>query len=244
MSNSKTVFLAGASGVIGKPLSKMLIEHGYTVYGTTRSQAKAAELEAIGVHPVVVDVFDADKLEAAVCEIKPAVVMHQLTDLPDGLKAEEMEAALVRNARIRDEGTRNLVRAAEKAGAKKVIAQSIGFVYEPAEGQLDESAPLLNFADPAYGETAQAVHSLEQQVLNGKFTGIVLRNGWLYGADSGIAEPVDFVPPVHVDAAVYASFLALQYDQDDVFNIADDDARLSSEKAKRVLGWKPEFRLP
>ena len=243
MSNAKTIFLAGASGVVGKPLSKLLIEKGYTVYGSTRSEAKAAELEKIGVKPVVVDVFDADKLESILAEIKPAIVLHQLTDLPDGLNPDEMEAALVRNARIRDEGTRNLVRAAEKAGVEKVIAQSIAFVYEPSDAQHTEASPLLNFEDPTYGETSRAVHSLETQVLNGNFTGIVLRNGWFYGADSGIATPVDFVPPVHVDAAVHAIVLALAHNQNDVFNIADDDARLSSEKAKTVLGWKPDFRL-
>ena len=91
-----------------------------------------------------------------------------------------MEAALVRNARIRDEGTRNLVRAAKAAGVKKIIAQSIAFVYAP-------DAPLLDFAEPAYGETARAVHSLEQQITaNPAFIGIVLRYGCLYGAGTAL----------------------------------------------------------
>lgn len=244
MSNAETVFLAGASGVIGQPLSKLLIEAGYTVYGTTRSEAKAALLRDMGVNPVVVDVFDADKLAQAVAEIQPAIVMHQLTDLPDGLAADEMEAALVRNARIRDEGTRNLVRAAAEAGVKQFIAQSIAFVYEPGKLPHTETSPLLNFDDAAYGETARAVNSLEQQVVNGPFTGVVLRYGWLYGPKTGVETPVDFAPPVHVEAAAQAALLALQCTQPAIYNVADDDPRLSSEKIKQALGWHPALRLP
>ena len=148
-----------------------------------------------------------------------------------------MEAALVRNARIRDEGTRNLVRAAKAAGVKKIIAQSIAFVYAP-------DAPLLDFAEPAYGETARAVHSLEQQITaDPAFIGIVLCYGWLYGAGTGFDTPVDFAPPVHAEAAAHAAGLALQCEQSGIYNAADDDARLSSEKAKRELGFDAGFRL-
>lgn len=238
---NKTVFLAGASGVIGLPLSKALLEQGHTVYGTTRSQTKADMLAKIGVKPVVVDAFDADKLVQVVTEVRPDIVLHQLTDLPDNLDAGEMAEGLVRNARIREEGTRNLVRAAEAAGVKKVIAQSICFVYEPSDNlPQDETAPLLNFSDPDYGETSRAVHSLETQVLNGKFSGAVLRNGWLYGEHTGFDAPVGFVPSVSVDAAVRAIILAMEKDAEGLFNIADDDARLSSEKAKLQLGWSPK----
>lgn len=93
---SKTIFLAGASGVIGQPLSKALIAADHTVYSTTRSQAKADMLVQIGVKPVIVDAFDADQLAAVMAEIKPQIVLHQLTDLPDSLAADQMEAALVR----------------------------------------------------------------------------------------------------------------------------------------------------
>ena len=154
-----------------------------------------------------------------------------------------MEAALVRNARIRDEGTRNLVRAAKAAGVKKIIAQSIAFVYAPDAPQpVTEDAPLLDFAEPAYGETARAVHSLEQQITTDPaFIGVVLRYGCLYG--TGFDAPVDFAPPVHAEAAAHAAVLALQCEQSGIYNAADDDARLSSEKAKRELGFDAGFRL-
>lgn len=146
-----------------------------------------------------------------------------------------MEAALVHNARIRDEDTRNLVNAAKAAGVSKIIAQSIAFVYAP-------DAPLLDFAEPAYGETARAVHSLEQQITaDPAFIGIVLRYGWLYGAGTGFDTPVDFAPPVHAEAAAHAAVLALQCEQSGIYNAADDDARLSSEKAKRELGLMRGF---
>lgn len=180
---NKTIFIAGASGVIGKPLCTMLLEAGWTVYGTTRSQEKAEKLAQIGVKPIILDIFDRNVVIDAIVKAKPSVLSHQLTDLPDGLAADQMEQALVRNARIREEGTANLVAAAEQAGVQTFIAQSIAFVYEPSEQILTEQSPLLNFADPVYGETARAVHSLEQQTLKGKFVGIVLRNGLLYGKD-------------------------------------------------------------
>ena len=103
-------------------------------------------------------------------------------------------------------------------------------MYAPDAPQpVTEDAPLLDFAEPAYDETACAVHSLEQQITTDPaFIGIVLRYGWLYGAGTGFDAPVDFAPPVHAEAAAHA---------------ADDDARLSSEKAKRELGFDAGFRL-
>ncbi|ASK28470.1 NAD-dependent epimerase/dehydratase family protein [Neisseria chenwenguii] len=240
---NKTIFVAGATGVIGKPLCKMLLDAGWTVYGITRTEAKAAKLAEMGVKPVVVDAFDKAGIARAMAEAKPSVVSHQLTDLPDGLAPEQMEAALERNARIREEGTRNLVEAAEQAGVEKFIAQSIAFVYEPKEGVTDEESPLLNFADPTYGETSRAVHSLEQQTLNGKFVGIVLRNGLLYGKGTGFDAPFEGMASVNVDAAVRAAFLAIDQTESGIFNIADDSPTLSTAKAKAKLGWDAGFRL-
>lgn len=85
-------------------------------------------------------------------------------------------------------------------------------MYAPdAPQSVTEDAPLLDFAEPAYDETARAVHSLEQQITaNPAFIGIVLRYGWLYGAGTGFGAPVDFAPPVHAEAAAHAAVLALQ----------------------------------
>ncbi len=240
----KTVFLAGATGAIGKRLCKILVASGCEVIGTTRKQHNIDMLKALGVQPVVLDVFDAQALSQAVAEAKPDVVIHQLTDLPYGLDPEQMEAALVRNARLREEGTRNLVAAAVNASVKKMIAQSLAFVYEPSASDtpFTEESPLLNFNTPMYGETAKAVASLESQVLNADFEGVILRYGLLYGEGTGIPTPLEGMPPVQVDAAAHAAFLAMQDSINGIFNITEQNPQVSSAKAVTALGWSPEYR--
>src|SRR5262249_36964928 len=124
------VFLAGAAGAIGQRLVPLLLTAGHTVIGTTRSGEKAAELRTRGVTAVVVDVYDATALRAAVAQARPDVVMHQLTDLPKVLDPNR-PASFGGNSRLRIEGTPNLVAAAQAAGARRLIAQSIAFAYAP-----------------------------------------------------------------------------------------------------------------
>ena len=142
------IVLAGAYGVIGRRLTPLLHAAGHAVFGTTRSVANADALRALGAEPIVMDVFDEQGLMAAIAAVRPYAVIHQLTDLPDGLDPARMAAAVVRNARIRDLGTRNLVRAAIAAGVRRFIAQSIAWAYaagpEPHRDQLDEAAALAN----------------------------------------------------------------------------------------------------
>jgi hypothetical protein len=116
-------------------------------------------------------------------------------------------------------------------------------VYEPGELPHTEASALLNFEDPVYGTTSKAVSSLEEQVLHAPFIGVVLRNGLLYGEGTGFDQPVDFVPPVHVDAAAKAAFLAIDCSTNGIYNIADNDERLSTEKAKNELKWSPDYRM-
>jgi uncharacterized protein YbjT (DUF2867 family) len=99
------IFLAGASGVIGRRLTPLLLGAGHQVAGMTRSAANARALEAAGVAAVVVDVFDADTLKAAVMRATPEIVIHQLTDLPQIFDAAQLAASYPRNARIRTEGS-------------------------------------------------------------------------------------------------------------------------------------------
>jgi nucleoside-diphosphate-sugar epimerase len=239
----KKVFVAGATGVIGRLLCKMLCNDGWTVYGTTRSENKIEVLKALNVEPIVVDVYDEAKLEEVIMSIKPKIVIHQLTDLPAGLDPAKMEEALISNAKLREVGTRNLVNASIKAGVKKMIAQSIAFVYEPSELPHTEESALLNFENPVYGTTSKAVASLEEQVIKAPFIGVVLRNGLLYGPGTGFDTPVDFVPPVHVEAAAHAAFLAVKCTKNRIYNIADVDDRLSIQRAKTELKWNPDYRV-
>jgi nucleoside-diphosphate-sugar epimerase len=119
------VFLAGASGAIGRQLTPLLVAAGHEVAGMTRSPDKVEMLRELGAEPVVVDVYDREGLREAVVAFEPEAVVHQLTDLPDDPDKISKKAA--DNGRIRTEGTRNLLDAARAAGAPRFIAQSIAW---------------------------------------------------------------------------------------------------------------------
>ena len=124
------IFLAGATGAIGKRLVPQLLDAGYEVFGTTRSEKKAGDLLTAGVVPMIVDVFDAPALSRAMTTVRPEIVINQLTDLPANLETSAMAEGIVRTTRIRIEGTRNLVAAALEAGVRRVISQSLAcWVY-------------------------------------------------------------------------------------------------------------------
>ncbi len=240
---SKCIFLAGASGAIGRRLAPLLVADGWRVVGTTRSADKALLLRAMGVDPVVVDVFDAVALQSIVADVRPEVVIHQLTDLPHALEASKLSDALVRNARLRDEGTRNLVAAAVRAGARRLIAQSIGFIYAEGPTPHREEDPLLPETHPVYGGTVTGVLRLERQVLEAPLQGVVLRYGLFYGPGTGFDAPT--APgSVHVDAAAKAAQLAIASAPPGVYNVAEADGAVHVEKAVRAFGWNPGFRLP
>jgi nucleoside-diphosphate-sugar epimerase len=237
------IFLAGAAGAIGRRLCPLLVADGWTVVGTTRAPGRAALLRSIGVAPAVVDVFDAEDLRRAVAEAAPDVVIHQLTDLPPGLDPARMVEARVRNARLREIGTRHLVEAAAAAGAKRMVAQSIAFAYAPGPMPYREDMPLnVDAADEAAALSARAVASLERQVLEGPFTAVVLRYGRLYGPGTGVDAPPSG-GPLHVDDAADAARRALTCGGG-ICNVAEDDGTVSIFRAETELGWRPGFRLP
>jgi nucleoside-diphosphate-sugar epimerase len=237
----RRVLVAGASGAIGRRLCRLLVEDGWHVTGTTRSPDKASTLRALGVEPAIVDVFDEHLLRSVVAEARPEVVVHQLTDLPPALDPAKMPEALVRNARIRDVGTRNLIAAAIAAGVGRMVAQSIAFAYAPGPQPYDESARLnVDAAGPA-GLSARGVASLEQQVLHAPLEGIVLRYGKFYGPGTGFQHP-SRGGPVHVDAAADAARRAIARGRAGIYNIAEDDGTVSCRRAAE-LGWSPDFRI-
>lgn len=240
-SANKSIFLAGASGAIGRQLAPLLIADGWQVIGTTRSADKTRLLRDLGVEPVVVDVFDAASLHGALADCRPEIVIHQLTDLPYALEASKMTAALARNARLRDEGTRNLVEAAVLAGAKRLIAQSISFIYAEGSSPHREEDPFLAETHPVYGETVHGVASLERQVLNAQLDGIVLRYGLIYGSGTGFDTPI--APgSVHVSAAAKAAQLAISKGVPGIYNVAENDGSVLTEKATKILGWDAAWR--
>ncbi len=239
---ARRIFLAGASGAVGSRLAMLLRKAGHFVIGTTRSATKADALRAIGALPVVVDVFDAEGLARAVATAKPEVVIHQLTDLPKDLDPRLMKEAVVRNARIRDEGTRNLVAAAIAARARRLIAQSIAWAYAPGIEPHSESDPLDVDAQGDRGISVRGVIALEELTLRSpRLEGIVLRYGQLYGPGTHSNTP-SAAAPVHVDAAAYAALLAIERGTPGAFNIAEPNAHVSTAKALAELGWSADFR--
>jgi nucleoside-diphosphate-sugar epimerase len=140
--------------------------------------------------PVVVDVFDATELSRAVASARPDVVIHQLTDLPKDLNPREMGAAIIRTARIRGEGTRNLVRAAIAAGGRRLVAQSIAWAYAPGAEPHVETDPLDAGAEGDGGINVQGLIALEDLTLKSPpLEGVVLRYGQLYGPGTASDRP-------------------------------------------------------
>ena len=235
------VFVAGASGVIGQPLLKLLRAAGHVVTGTTRSQSKIATIESLGARGLVADAFDADAMQRAVLAAKPDVVIHQLTDLPDVSDPAQMAMVREKNARLRIEGTRNLMAAAKAAGVRRVVAQSIAFIYAPGRKPYQEDDPLDQ--SEAQRLTMSGVVALEEAVLGTLgIDGVVLRYGRLYGPGTWFDQPGG-PGPLTAGAAAHAALLALTRGAPGIYNIAEDDGEFSVDKARRELGFDPAFRL-
>jgi nucleoside-diphosphate-sugar epimerase len=235
---TKTIFVAGATGAIGSRLVPLLAARGHKVYGLTRRQSRADALRGMGAIPVVADVYDRGRLSEAVLAARPEIVIHQLTDLPPGLDPALMDEWLGRNARIREEGTANLVAAALGGGASLMVAQSIAWAY--AEGPLPykEEAPLDIHAYGKRGFTVRGVQALEDAVLRTPgITGIVLRFGQLYGPGTGSDSAEGKGMPLHVDGAARATLHAMDDGRAGVYNIAESCVQVSTDKARRLFGW-------
>jgi len=236
------IFLAGAGGAIGRRLTPLLRGAGHTVVGTTRSKNKVAVLADLGAEPVVLDVFDAEALARAVKAAAPQVLMHQLTDLPFAPGTPRYDEGLERNAALRVAGTRNLADAAKAVGVRRMISQSIAFVYAPGEGARTESDPLDLSVTGARKRAVDGVVALERATLELP-EGIVLRYGYLYGPGTWYVDTKRSKPALHVDAAAWAALLAVSKGKHGIYNIAEDDGVLSSEKAKRDLGFDAALRI-
>lgn len=260
------VFVAGASGAIGRPLVRQLLAVGHEVTGMTRREENAAAIRAAGAKAVVCDVFDTTALESAVREAAPEVVIHALTSLPPRLDPKSKDALAPTN-RLRSEGTRDLIAAARAAGARRLIAESVAFFYV-AEGDWvkSEDAPAFGEAPGQFGEAARALADLERQVLGTEgLEGIVLRYGWLYGPGTYYSregsQTADFhkrrMPIVgkgsgifsfvQVEDAAGATVAAVAHGDPGIYNVVDDEPAALSEWAPvfaEAVGAKKPRRVP
>lgn len=260
------VFVAGASGAIGRPLVRQLLAAGHEVTGMTRREERADEIRAAGASAAVCDAFDAPALEAAVREASPEAVVHLLTALPGRIDYRDKEALAPTN-RVRSEGTRNLLAAAKAAGARRLVAESVAFFYAPEGDRVkDEEEPLFLDAPPPFGEGAKALAGLERQVLEAEgIEGLVLRYGWLYGpgtyyaADGSLTEDAHkrkapivgkgtgIFSFVHVEDAASATVAAVERGAPGAYNVVDDEPAPMSEWAPAfatAVGAKKPFRVP
>lgn len=171
------IFLAGAGGAIGRQLVPLLLAAGHEVAGTTRRAERAEMLREAGAEAVVLDVYEAERLREAVVALEPELVMHQLTDLPPN--PAEISAKATGNARIRTEGTRNLLAAAKAAGAPRFLAQSIAWRLP--------------------GDAHRSIEEHEAMVLDA--AGIVLRYGRFYGPGTYHPDEGDRPEPPSVHVA-------------------------------------------
>jgi nucleoside-diphosphate-sugar epimerase len=236
------VLVASAGGVIGQRLVRILAASGHVVTGTTRSPTRAAAIHAAGARPLVVDVFDAQRLGDSLVATRPEVVVHQLTDLPDRLDPSSVADTLARNARVRTEGTRNLVAAAVRAGTRRLVAQAIAWAYAPGPKPHREEDALDAGAEGVRRVTVLGVAELERLVTSvPRLDGLVLRYGQLYGPGTWNAGPSGNAP-VHVDAAARAAALAVTRGEPGAYNVVEDGGAASNAKARARLGWDPALR--
>jgi nucleoside-diphosphate-sugar epimerase len=235
-------FVAGASGAIGRPLVRELIAAGHEVTGMTRREEAAQEIRAAGGEAVVCDVYDTSALTEAVTAAAPEVVVHQLTALPEKLDLRDRDA-YVANNRIRTEGTRNLVAAAQAAGARRMVAQSIAFIYAPVGAWVkSEDDPVIRGAPGGFGTAVDATLDLEGQVTGAEgLDGLALRYGFFYGPGTAYASdghqanearrrrsPIvgrgdGVFSFIHVDDAATAAVAACDRGMPGIYNVADDD---------------------
>jgi 2-alkyl-3-oxoalkanoate reductase len=241
------VFVAGATGAIGRPLVQMLVSDGHQVTGMTRSPAKAEALRAAGAEPVVADALDAPSVHSALSQARPEAVIHQLTAIPARLDPRKIERDFALTDRLRTEGTRILLEAAHASGAERLIAQSVAFIYAPGPlGTLHTETGPLNANPPKrFRHTAAATAELERRVLAAD--GQVLRYGYFYGPGSAISRAGSMGAEVtrrrlpivgggtgvwsfiHVEDAARATVATLASEGSGAYNIVDDEPAPVSE---------------
>ena len=262
------IFIAGATGAVGKRLVPLLVANGYEVVGTTRSAGKVGDLRALGAEPVVLDVLAAEAVGRAVSEAGPDVVLHQATALSGLGSLRNLDEAFEETNRLRTVGTDNLLAAAQAAGAAKLVAQSFAGWPYAKEGSLvkDEDAPLDPSPPESAAETMAAIRHLEDTVLGAEaIEGIVLRYGGFYGPGTSLVEGGEHVNAirkrafpivgsgagmwsfVHIDDVAGATLAAIERGRRGLYNIVDDEPAATTDwlpYLAEVLGAKPPRRVP
>ena len=180
---SVKILVAGASGVIGRPLIEILIHFGFEVYGMTRTEKHAGIISARGARPFIVDVLDKQAVVNVFEVVRPEVVINMLSSLPEEYTPETMAKAAKEDAKVRLKGGGNLLEAAKNFGAKRYIVQSCGFWYEQGEGLADEYTPFAFEATAGISSGSRLYAEIERQAFQEeKVEAVILRFGFFYGS--------------------------------------------------------------
>jgi nucleoside-diphosphate-sugar epimerase len=261
------IFLAGATGAIGRRLVPMLLAAGHEVTGSTRSPERAEQLRAGGAAAIVLDALDEPAVSDALAAAAPDAVIHQLTSIPQRINPRTICRDFEMNDRLRREGTRILVNAAQATGASRIIVQSIAFAYAPGPpGRIhDEGDPQMGPEDSPrpFLRSALALGELDRITLAAG--GLVLRYGYFYGPGTAIAPggstgemlakrrfPVvgggaGVWSFVHIDDAAKATVAALTRGASGAYNVVDDDPAPVSQwlpALAQALGARPPQHVP
>ncbi|MBW4518707.1 MAG: NAD(P)-dependent oxidoreductase [Scytolyngbya sp. HA4215-MV1] len=247
------IFVAGATGAIGRPLIAQLLANGHNVVALTRSSEKAETLAQQGMESAIADVFDPDSIKAAITQAQPEVVIEQLTAYPKTYTRESMRAAAAFNTRIRLEGGANVLAAAQAAGVRRYLRQSIAFWAVPGSGLADEETPLAFDGSPAVAADARVVIELERRLLEAPdLEGIILRYGFFYGSGTWFAPDGDVANQVrqqqfpivgngegvwswlHIEDAAIATVSAAERGNPGIYLIADN-------QPLKVREWLPVY---
>jgi len=262
------VFVAGATGTIGRQLVPRLVAAGHEVHGLTRSASKRTMLEQLGAVPVVVDALEPGRIADAVVRAKPDVIVHQLTAI-GALDMRHFDRDFALTNQLRTEGTDYLLAAGQATGVRRFVAQSVASygAYARTGGPVkSEEDPLDPSPTPEMRETIAAIRHLEEAVLRARWTeGIVLRYGAFYGPGTSLAlgsEQFEMVRKrkfplvgdgagvwsfIHVADAAEATLAAIEHGSRGVYNVVDDDPATVAEwlpVLAQALGAKKPMRMP
>jgi nucleoside-diphosphate-sugar epimerase len=261
------VFVAGATGAIGRQLVPRLVEAGHEVHGMTRSESKRAMLRKLGAVPVVADALDPDRVAQAVGRARPDVIVHQLTAIPARLDLRHVNRDFALTNRLRTEGTDHLLSAGQAVGVRRFVAQSHIVQYARTGAAVKGEDDAID-RSPAREMRANlgAIRHLEEAVLGARWTeGIVLRYGHFYGPGTSLApgaEQLELVRRrrfplvgdgggvwsfIHVADAAEATVAAVEHGGRGVYNIVDDDPAPVAKwlpALARELGARKPMRVP
>ncbi len=243
------VFVAGATGAMGKQLVPRLVAAGHEVVGTTRSESKQAELYALGATPVVLDALDPDQVAAAVAQAQPDAIVHELTSI-ETLDLRHFDRSFAMTNRLRTEGTDHLLSAARAVGIKRFVIQSYtSWPYARTGGPVKtEDDPLDPTPPREMRESLDAIRHLESAVTGADWTeGIVLRYGGFYGPGTSLSpggEQFEMLRKrkypvvgsgagvwsfVHIADAAEATVAAVEHGKRGIYNVVDDEPAAVAE---------------